>query len=168
MSRVIVVDKDDVVLGVKERDSLSEDDIYRISVLWITNHSGEILLAQRSSQKKKHPLRWGVAVAGTIEEGEEYDDNIVKEAWEEIGLEVDLNDLTKGPKTYFKGGGSNHFAQSYLYTATIDIGSLTLEPLEVAQVQWFTPEKLATMIREAPELFTPSAPTWIELFLQNT
>ena len=84
--KIIIVDKNDKIIGYKIRGTLDKNGIYRVSALWITNSLGEILLARRSRKKDKHPLKWGPAVAGTVEEGETYEQNIVKEAWEELGL----------------------------------------------------------------------------------
>lgn len=83
---VTIVDEQDNILGVKARDDLGSKDIVRISVLWIENSKGQVLLQQRSLAKKTGPGKWGPAVAGTVESHETYASNIIKEAEEEIGL----------------------------------------------------------------------------------
>ena len=77
---IVVVDERDEVTGTKDYESVTSNDIYRVSALWIVNLRGEVLLAQRSFNKTKDPGTWGPAVAGTVEKGEDYDTNIVKEA----------------------------------------------------------------------------------------
>ena len=84
--KIIIVDEDDNIIGSKERNSIVSGDIYRVSALLIENSKGEILLAQRALTKKHDPGKWGPPVAGTVEEGETYESNIVKEAEEELGL----------------------------------------------------------------------------------
>ncbi|GAF94063.1 unnamed protein product, partial [marine sediment metagenome] len=81
-SKIIIVDDNDKIIGYKERDTLKREDIYRVSALWITNSHGEILLARRHHTKSHRPRKWGPAVAGTVDAGETYEDNIIKEAEE--------------------------------------------------------------------------------------
>ncbi|MFA6422790.1 MAG: NUDIX domain-containing protein, partial [Candidatus Buchananbacteria bacterium] len=86
MAKIIIVNENDEAIGHKERNELDFSDIYRVSGLWITNLKGEILLAQRAFTKNHDPGKWGPAAAGTVEEGEDYETNILKEAEEELGL----------------------------------------------------------------------------------
>src|SRR3989338_789730 len=77
--RVVIVDKNDKIIGHKHRGTLNKEDIYRVSALWITNSQKEILLARRHHTKTHDPRKWGPAVAGTVDEGESYVDNIINE-----------------------------------------------------------------------------------------
>jgi len=52
-AKIIIVNKNDKIIGYKERGTLKSSDIYRVSSLWIQNSQGKILLAQRSFNKKK-------------------------------------------------------------------------------------------------------------------
>lgn len=47
MEKQIIVDKDDNVVGAKERNEIVQSDIYRVSCLWLRNLKGDVLLAQR-------------------------------------------------------------------------------------------------------------------------
>src|SRR3989344_4999835 len=92
----VIVNDNDEVIGSKNREKIDpQKDIYRVSALWLTNSMGEILLAQRHRNKPKDPGKWGPAVAGTVQKGESYYDNIVKETKEELGL-ADIS-FTQGP-----------------------------------------------------------------------
>jgi predicted kinase len=95
--RTIIVNDQDQIIGHKEPGTLLKEDIYRVSSLWVTNSKGDILLAQRKFTQKLDPGKWGPAVAGTVDEGETYESNIIKEAEEEIGLK-DMRPAL-GPKT---------------------------------------------------------------------
>ena len=88
--KVIVVDKNNNIIGSKYRDELQSNDIIRVVGVWIENEKGEVLIAQRSFNKKHDPGKWGPAVAGTLEEGESYALNILKEVKEEIGISLSL------------------------------------------------------------------------------
>lgn len=153
MGNIIVVDKDDNQIGVKDRESITYEDIYRVSSLWITNSKGEILLALRNRNKTHHPLKWGPSVAGTIDEGETYEVNILKEASEELGLNID-NPIT-GPKIYNDDDYQN-FVQWYFLTDNLEISDLDLQEDEVEEARWWGVEELKKEVKENPQNFVPS------------
>lgn len=63
--------------------------------IWFYTTKGEVLLQQRSKNKNTHPLLWDVSVAGHIGAGENILDAALREINEEIGIQVNNNDLTK-------------------------------------------------------------------------
>ena len=78
--QIQIVDKNDTVIGTKERDEIDySSDIYRVSALWLTNSNGQALIAKRAMAKKNSPGKWGPAVAGTLETDETYETNIYKD-----------------------------------------------------------------------------------------
>lgn len=158
--RIVVVNEHDTVIGYKDRDSLSPGDIYRVTSLWLTNEKREVLLAQRSFLKKKDPGKWSCAVAGTVDEGEEYDDNIVKETAEEIGVTLALNDLKKGPKMRLQGSHNDFFDQWYMGTIKSD-QPLHKQDEEVEALRWIHPDELSRLLISQPDYFVPSAGQWL-------
>jgi isopentenyldiphosphate isomerase len=166
MSKIIIVDKNDRPIGAKERTELAPEDIYRVSALWLTNSEGKILMARRALTKIKDPGTWGPAVAGTVEEGEEYDDNIVKEIGEEIGLKVFIADLKKGPKIHINKGSNDYFGQWYFFTTDKLAEDFIIQKDEVAEVKWFTKEELQNTLQNQPKEFTRSAEQYLPHFLQ--
>lgn len=153
MAKIIIVNNQDEIIGCKDRDALNPQDIYRVSALWITNSKGEILLAQRHHTKKHNPLKWGPAVAGTVEEGETYEKNIIKETKEELGLK-NIKPIffrkTKTDRDY------PHFTQSYALSLDQDINEFKIQEDEVEAIRWFTPEELKHELKEHPEKFLSS------------
>ena len=152
MMRVVTVDADDKPIGIKLREDITRDDLYRASAIWITNPRDEILIAQRAFVKKHSPGLWGTAVAGTFEEGEEYFDNALKEASEELGLTIPPHELIEGPK-WLVEGTHRFFCQWYSYRADIPIASLSYQPEEVAAARWISADELRTALKEKPHEF---------------
>jgi 16S rRNA (adenine1518-N6/adenine1519-N6)-dimethyltransferase len=162
---MVVVDEQDKVIGQAPRQdgrNLPEGMLYRVSALWITNSAGKSLLARRALTKKHYPGRWGPGAAGTVEIGETYESNILKELEEELG--VTNVPVKKGPKfktiqTYV------HFTQ--YFTCTIDKAenAFVLQEEEVAEVKWFSAEELLILVQKDPEQFTESTRTYIVQFL---
>ena len=82
--QIPIVDHNDQILAYKERQEIQKADIYRVSSLFVMNEQGEILLTQRSANKSHNPNKRTLAVNGTVEQGESYESNIIKETKEEI------------------------------------------------------------------------------------
>ena len=54
------------------------------------NKQGEMLIQRRSMAKKSYPGRWDVSVGGGVLAGETAREAAVREAREELGIEIDL------------------------------------------------------------------------------
>lgn len=157
----IVNDKDEII-GYKKRDEVDfKNDIYRVAALWLSNSNGEVLIAQRKLTKDKDPGKWGPAVAGTVDEGETYDQNIVKEIEEEVGVKG--LDIVKGPHVRITKP-RNYFCQ--WFTAKLDKSSneFIVQEDEVEKVEWIDFESLVKEVESDPEKYIPSMPGIIELF----
>ena len=161
-----IVDENDIVIGLKERDQIDyQNDIYRVTSLWLTNPKGEILLARRSMEKLKDPGRWGPAVSGTIEEDENYDENVYKEAMEEIGLENVI--FTKGPKTRIHYP-RNYFCQWYFAEIDREIESFVMQPEEVDALMWISMKDFLEDLMTNPNRYVVAMPEIMtQLFPEN-
>lgn len=148
--RIIIVNDQDEIIGYKERGTLAKEDVYRVSGLWVTNSKGDILFAQRKFNKKHDPGKWGPAVAGTIDESETYESNIIKEAKEEIGLKHIKP--TPGPKRRVSDD-YNYFCQWYTLSIDKPTEDFVIQEEEVEQVKWFTQAELEQELRQHPEKY---------------
>jgi len=160
-AKIIIVNENDEIIGSKERGTLNQSDIYRVSALWIQNSNGEILLAQRSFNKKNNPGQWGPAVAGTIDEGESYESNIIKEAEEEIGLK---NQEFQKSFHHFHDGEHKHFTQWFFALVDKKIEEFTIQEEEVEKIKWFTREELLDELETNPEKFLKVIPECVNFF----
>jgi len=107
----------------------------------MANSKNEILLAKRALTKKHDPGKWGPAVAGTVDEGETYDSNIVKEVEEELGLkninpEKWIKNDTIGKQKY------QHFTQWYKLRLDEPLDYFKLQEEEVSEIKWFARDEL--------------------------
>lgn len=152
-SRITIVNDQDEIIGYKERGTIELEDIYRVSALWITTSKGNILLAQRQLGKRHHPGMWGPAVAGTVDEGETYDDNIIKEAAEEIGLQNIKPQKSIRQRITLATGDHNHFTQWYTLIVDKPADDFVTQEEEVAQVKWFTRAELEKELQDRPEKY---------------
>jgi len=159
-----IVNEQDEMINYKQRDEITHDDIYKISALWITDSKDRILLAQRSINKKHDPGKWGPAVAGTVEKGESYESNIIKEVEEELGIKNCK--LTKGPKERVIDKWS-YFAQWYTLKIDKNIEEFTIQKDEIEQIKWFKPNEFIERLEKNPGDFLNTMPRLKELFLKN-
>ncbi len=155
MAEVILVNEQDEVIGAKERALASDDDIARVTGLWIENLAGEVLLAKRSADKRYDPLKWGISVAGTVEVGETYLSNILKEAEEEIGLKLREADLSEVGRVLVHAEHAFWY-RAFKMTADITLGELAPQKEEVAALRFVTKGALRQEFSEHPEHFTRS------------
>jgi len=150
MTRIILVDEHDNPIGFKERADRTATDIIRITGLCVYNSKNEILIAKRVATKRFDPGKWGPAVAGTVDEGESYLSNIIKEAKEELGLVIETDKLVQGPCKRTPPGAP-YFLQRFFYKADLPIESFVIEKSEVAEIRWIALGDLEQWIIESPE-----------------
>lgn len=164
-SRIPIVNEQDEIIGERIRKELQPGDIFRVTGLWIYDDAGNILLARRAETKALHPGLWALGVAGTVEIGETYDSNIVKEMAEEIGLTGYIPTfLSKELRDNQSGLGLRRFAAHYAVTIPHDY-PLVLKEDEVAEIKWFTPEEIEKAATEHPEMFVPTFLMYYKDFL---
>ncbi|MDH4330220.1 MAG: NUDIX domain-containing protein [Candidatus Moranbacteria bacterium] len=159
--KIIIVDEKDEIIGSKEREILDQSDIYRVSALWVQNSDGDVLLAQRKFDKKNDPGKWGPAVAGTNDEGESYESNIIKEAEEEIGLVG--QSFQKSEKIRYSGK-HNFFCQWFSFITDNGIEEFEIQEDEVEQIKWWERDELLEELESDPDKFIGSVRGCVDSF----
>ncbi len=157
--KIPIVNEKDELIRYKERKLVKLKDIYRVSALWVTDSKGNILLARRALIKKRNPGKWGPAVAGTVEEGETYKQNIIKEAEEELGI---TNTKFNKAQKVRHSRTHNYFLQ--WYTLTIDDYQFKIDKTEVEEIKWFSSKELKQQLEQHPNKFLKSMDRWVDLF----
>jgi len=160
MTKIIIVDENDDIIGSKERKEVNKE-IYRVSALWVTDSKNRFLLARRHHTKRQHPNKWGPAVAGTVEEGESYQENILHEAEEELGIK-DVK-FALGPKTKTEER-YNHFTQWFLVVLDKGIEEFSIEEDEIEEIRWFTKEEFLEELKQKPDEFLVKMKDYVEMF----
>ncbi len=161
--RIPIVNEQDELIEYKDIDERKDGEICRVSALWVTNEKGEVLLAKRASTKKRDPGVWGPAVAGTVEEGETYESNIIKESAEEIGL---INFIPKIEHKVRRSSNHEYFNQWYSAEIPSDY-PFHRQTAEVDEIRWFTKEEILKLFSENPNMFVPSFILTINNFIRN-
>ncbi len=161
---VNIVDENDIVIGKKARDAITPKDIIRVSVLWIEDGKGNVLMQQRSLNKRVGPGQWGPAVAGTVEAHETYLSNIIKEANEEIGLS-DFTPIIAGKKLYWEADGPHGRLFTFFKTTlNKEISDFKIKEDEVAQISWVNKMQLINDVAVNPSKYVPSSIFWKQMY----
>lgn len=149
--KIPIVNEQDEIIEYKEREDRKLSDIIRITAIWITDDTGNILLQQRKFDKKVNPNKWGPAASGTIEEGESYESNAYKELEEETGVKGIK--LVESKKFFGRtANGGRRFAQLYLGKVSKD-QKLIPQESEVQQLKWFSVYEFKKYLSEKPDDF---------------
>ncbi len=153
--RVYLVNKDDAVIGEKWRDELTDDDCWRVVAIWVTDENGNILLQQRSLDKKIGPGVWSAATEGTIELQDSPEETAVRELEEELGLKIQQEDLTASTKVHYKDPAFGwRIKYGYLLTiAHSRTSEIVLQEDEVSQIKWLSPSELREFIKNNTEKY---------------
>ena len=159
---MILVDENDNIVNDVLRNEKKDEDIHRVSALWVTNSQWEILLAKRHMNKKSNPWLWWPAVAGTNAVWETYESNIYKEAEEEIG--ITNIPLQKNIKIERFDAKTKHFIQWFTAQINMSISQFRLQENEVEEVRWWSKSELKETLESTPEIFLRSMPRYLEMF----
>lgn len=148
-----IVNEQDEVIGIKSKEACGPDDITRVSGLFVYNAQREILLSQRALSKRYDPGKWSEAVCGTVEDGETYESNILKEVAEEIGLTLKPNDIREVYHGLFEVSHRLFFT---MYVAEVNqpLESFRLQADEVAELRWVTFDEFKQWVIDRPDDFT--------------
>lgn len=86
-----LVDENDTIIGSTTRKEVYAQGLqnYRVVHAFIINSEGKLWIPRRSASKKLYPNGLDYSIAGHVESGETYDEALVKEAREEVNLDLE-------------------------------------------------------------------------------
>ena len=145
-----VVNERDEVIGQEARSEVHRLGLkHRAVHVLVFNSRGQVFLQKRSMQKDRQPGLWDSSASGHVDSGESYDACAVREAREEIGLE-----LSAPPQRLFKLAASPETDQEHVWVYRCQAeGPITLQPEEIEQGSWLAPEEVTRWMEQRPEDF---------------
>jgi isopentenyl-diphosphate delta-isomerase len=154
--KLILVDSDDNVLGYETKDACHRGDglLHRAFSIFIFNSKNELLLQQRSKDKRLWGLYWSNTCCSHPRKGETYEQATVRRLQEELGLKAPLKFLFKFQyQARFGDVGSENEVCS-VYVGKSDTPPQP-NPNEIADWKYISAEALEEEMRAHPERFTP-------------
>ena len=105
--------------------------------VWIINSDNKILIQKRSKYKKIAPNVWAMT-GGSVILGKNSKETIVKEAKEELDIDINANELKL--ITRFKLG--TLWVDTYILRHDYDIEKMRFQKYEVTNAKWMTLEEI--------------------------
>src|SRR5688572_20562127 len=94
MEYIDIYDPEGNLLGKKSKlDAVKDNNWHKAVHLWVINSKGELLLQKRSPDKDINPDMWDFPAGGHVDSGEESIVACLREAKEELGIDVNESDI---------------------------------------------------------------------------
>lgn len=151
---VDVLDERGMYTGKTEtRTNCSKEGLqHKADCVFIINSKEQVLLQKRSANKKTWPNMWDVTAGGKVLAGEFGFQAIIRECKEELGIELNKNDITfigSVISTNKKGDIiNNYFNEYYIANKEINTSELQLHKEEVSEVKWIDKDEIIERIKD--------------------
>jgi len=157
---VDVIDANGNTVRVVTRQQMRENNLpHRCTYVLVFNSRGELFVHQRTPLKDVYPLYWDVCVGGVVTAGESFDESVVREVREEIGVDAPVEKLFP-----FHYQDERTFAHGMVYRAVHD-GPFRLQPEEVLHGEFASLAEVLRRIESQP--FCPDGVLVLRTYLQK-
>ncbi|MGE3770178.1 MAG: NUDIX domain-containing protein [Bdellovibrionales bacterium] len=144
-----IVDENDTVIGQTTfDDAYANNKIIRVAHLWVMNSTGKFLFQFRGAHKKSSPRRFDASVGGRLDVGETYEQAVVREAVEELGLKLSVPPIYAG-KTLIQKEHTKFFGVYYAYSD----GPFKNWEAEAELLEWMSYPEYRSLYERFPYLF---------------
>ena len=109
------------------------------SDLWMINNENKILIQKRSPLKRLEPNVWAMT-GGSVMVGENSLTTIIRETKEELGIDINDNDLKLITK--FRVDINNLWIHAYVLKCNYDISEMKFREDEVSDARWASWEEI--------------------------
>lgn len=136
-------------------------DEYHISVhIWIIDDKKNFLIQKRSKTKKSFPNMWSVT-GGAVLAGETSKEACIREAKEELGIDIDMN-KAKNLGTIKR---KNALVDIWLVRQNFDIKNFVLQEEEVSLAKWANIIEIDNLLKYGE--FTPSVIRGLQMCIED-
>jgi len=153
---LILVDSDDAVVGYDDKNTCHNGDgiLHRAFSIFIFNSKNELLIHQRSGQKRLWNLFWTNSCCSHPRKGESYEIATKRRVKEELGLTVDLTYLYKFQyqSKFGENGSENELCSVYIGKSN---ELPQVNPNEISDWRYISIDELNKELIKSPESYTP-------------
>lgn len=166
MTQMVLVDKNDKVLGFKEKFATHKipAPLHRaISIVIFNKNKSEILITKRSTKKPTWPYFWSNAVCSHPKPGETYQKAAERRLFEELGFRTSLKEVfnfTYEAKMENEIWGEHEL--DHVFVGRYQ-GKIKPNPDEVAGYEWIGIKELKMDLKKNPQKYTP----WFRIILEK-
>lgn len=157
--RVDVIDEAGNTVGIVTRREMRDKRLpHRCVYVLVFNSLGHLFIHLRTPTKDVYPSYWDIAVGGVLAAGETFDEGVVREVKEEIGVEVSVEKLFP-----FRYADERSVVQGMVYRARHD-GPFQLQVEEVVRGEFVPVEEVLKRAETQP--FCPDGLLVLKEYLQ--
>ena len=153
---LILVDRDDKEIGYLSKARCHDGDgvLHRAFSLFLFNDAGELLLQQRSEQKRLWPGYWSNSCCSHPRRGESMETATMRRLADELNIEASLEHVYRFCYTaeFDEAGSENELCHVYLGRIT---GDAEPNDSEIAGIRYVSSGALDEELSRHPERFTP-------------
>ena len=150
MELIEVLDKNGNSTGeILERDEVHKRNLLHNEIaVFLINDKGETLLQKRSGNKKHNPNKWAIC-AGHVEAYESLENTVIREAKEELGIDIPIKELKTFVEKETKIRKNNSCITNYFYYKTnMELHEFIIQKEELIEVKWVSIEDIIKMLEE--------------------
>jgi isopentenyldiphosphate isomerase len=159
-----LVDENDCVIQTAARSYIYQNNLcsqMRSVWLFLKNKQGQFWIPRRSMTVKRLPGHLDGSVVGHVQAGETYEQAIIRETAEEVGLKIDQQAVKfLGKLTPHEHGA---FCFSAIYEMEIDDAPKNWSRLEIGDWYWMTAQQIIQRCTQ-DEKYKDTLPKIIEYF----
>ena len=123
-------------------EPIKEGEHHLVVHVCIFNQKDQMLIQQRQPFKEGWPDMWDISLGGSAVKGDSSRTAAEREAFEELGLSLDLSGIRPQLTINFPGG----FDDIYLIDREVELDTLILQPEEVQAAKWASLDEILEMI----------------------
>ena len=149
MELIEIVDKNGNLTGqIMDKEEAHDKNLLHNEVaVFIINDKKQILLQKRSANKRFNPNKWGLC-AGHVDAGESLESAALRELKEEVGIDIDMDELKQFTKREFTIGHTNsHITYFYFIKSNLNEDDFIIQKEELSEVKWFDIDEVVKIIK---------------------